>query len=128
MAGKNTNITILGLGPGDPGLLTRAAWEHINSLQTIMLRTTQHPTVAGFPAGLHVESFDSLYDAGESFEGVYAQIVERVLELGRREGERYEVLSGLKPGEAIVAGGASFLTDGDTVRVSNAVPAAPAAR
>ncbi len=86
MAGKNANITILGLGPGDPGLLTRAAWEHINSLQTIMLRTTQHPTVAGFPAGLQVESFDSLYDAGESFEGVYAQIVERVLELGRREG------------------------------------------
>jgi len=80
------NITIVGLGPGDPGLLTRAAWEHIQNLEQIVLRTSQHPTVAGFPPGVKVESFDGLYDAGEEFEAVYAQIVESVLAMGRRPG------------------------------------------
>ena len=86
MAENTAGITIIGLGPGDPGLLTRAAWDHISVLEEILLRTRQHPTVAGFPAGMRVDSFDDLYDAGESFEAVYAAIVERVLELGRRPG------------------------------------------
>lgn len=86
MAVINANITILGLGPGDPGLLTRSAWEHIQGLRQIVLRTSQHPSVAGFPESLLVESFDHFYDAGEDFEAVYAQIVESVLAMGRRAG------------------------------------------
>ena len=92
-------ITILGLGPGDPGLLTRAAWELLNSVPEVYLRTRQHPAVSGFPAGLRVQSFDHFYEDGESFEQVYGRIVERVLDLGRRpEGVVYAV-----PGHPFVA-------------------------
>lgn len=37
--------------------------------------------------------------------------------VGRREGDRVEIVEGLAPGDRLVAGGASFLADGDTVRV-----------
>jgi len=36
---------------------------------------------------------------------------------GRRQGDRVEILDGLKPAARIVAGGAGFLADGDAVRV-----------
>lgn len=93
------HITLLGLGPGDPALLTREAWDHLLGLEEVVLRTTRHPTVAGFPAALRVTSFDDLYEQGEKFEHVYAAIVERVLELGRRpQGVTYAV-----PGHPYVA-------------------------
>lgn len=96
---SENGITILGLGPGDPGQLTRQAWEHLNHIPEVYLRTRQHPTVAGFPVGLKVLSFDDLYEQGESFEKVYAAIVERVLELGQRpQGVTYAV-----PGHPFVA-------------------------
>ena len=38
-------ITILGLGPGAPGQLTRQAWEWLNQIDVIYLRTNQHPNV-----------------------------------------------------------------------------------
>jgi tetrapyrrole methylase family protein/MazG family protein len=79
-------ITLLGLGPGDPGLLTRQAWQWLESIPEVYLRTRQHPTVRGFPNTLKVHSFDDLYEANDSFEVVYTQIVERVLALGRRSG------------------------------------------
>ena len=92
-------IVIVGLGPGDAGQLTRQAWDWLSGLDEIYLRTRQHPTVAGFPAGLTVHSFDDLYEQGEQFEAVYAQIVERVLELARRpQGVTYAV-----PGHPFVA-------------------------
>jgi RND family efflux transporter MFP subunit len=39
------------------------------------------------------------------------------VELGRRQGERVEIVSGLKAGEAVVADGVGFLADGDRVSV-----------
>jgi tetrapyrrole methylase family protein/MazG family protein len=92
-------ITLLGLGPGNPGQLTREAWELLNGADEIYLRTRQHPTVESFPATLKIFSFDELYETGETFESVYAQIVERVLELGKRsQGVIYAV-----PGHPFVA-------------------------
>ena len=94
-----TGITLLGLGPGDPALLTRQAWELLGSLHEIYLRTRMHPVVESFPDRLQVHSFDDLYERGESFAEVYAQIVEQVLALGRRaEGVVYAV-----PGHPFVA-------------------------
>ena len=94
-----SGITLLGLGPGDPALLTRQAWQTLEDASEIYLRTRQHPTVAGFPESLQVHSFDDLYEQDESFEAVYNHIVERVLELGQRpEGVVYAV-----PGHPFVA-------------------------
>jgi tetrapyrrole methylase family protein/MazG family protein len=96
----NTNgIILLGLGPGDPALLTRQAWSILNNIPEIYLRTRQHPTVNGFPPNLKVHSFDHLYDSAESFETVYYQIVEKVLILGKRtQGVVYAV-----PGHPFIA-------------------------
>ena len=40
------------------------------------------------------------------------------VEAGRRQGDRVEIRSGLKAGEAVVQQGVGFLADGDTVKVS----------
>jgi len=95
----NTGITLLGLGPGDPGQLTRQAWDWLQQIPEIYLRTSQHPSVPGLPASLAVHSFDELYDQGERFEAVYEEIVRQVLELGKRpQGVTYAV-----PGHPFVA-------------------------
>jgi tetrapyrrole methylase family protein / MazG family protein len=95
----SAGITIVGLGPGDPSLLTRQAWDWLNQIPEVYLRTNQHPTVADFPEGLVQYSFDGFYERGEKFEAVYAQIVGEVLRLGQRqEGVTYAV-----PGHPFVA-------------------------
>ncbi|MEW5873275.1 MAG: nucleoside triphosphate pyrophosphohydrolase [Chloroflexota bacterium] len=94
-----TGITLLGLGPGDPDLLTQQAWRILASSQEIYLRTRHHPVVGGFPEGLQVHSFDALYENGASFEDVYESIIVEVLSLGRRpQGVIYAV-----PGHPFVA-------------------------
>jgi len=96
-------ITILGLGPGDPRLLTREAWETLSAASEIYARTARHPTLAGLPASLTVHSFDSIYDSTEKFEEVYQQIVERIVELGQQpDGVLYTVPGHPAVGEATV--------------------------
>jgi tetrapyrrole methylase family protein / MazG family protein len=92
-------IILLGLGPGDASLLTRQAWQILENSPEIYLRTVKHPAVAGFPSSLTVNSFDELYETLPSFDDVYAQIIDQVLELGRRsQGVVYAV-----PGHPYVA-------------------------
>jgi tetrapyrrole methylase family protein/MazG family protein len=82
---KIPGITIIGLGPGDPSLLTRQAWDLLGRTEEVYLRTLKHPTVAGFPEKLRVHSFDHYYEEGITFEEVYKKIVDTVLSLGRGE-------------------------------------------
>lgn len=97
--GKQSGITLLGLGPGEAGQMTRQAWAWLESIDQVVLRTRQHPCVASFPSHLEVLSFDDLYENGDSFEQVYEQITSRVLELGQRpQGVTYAV-----PGHPFIA-------------------------
>ncbi len=92
-------ITIVGLGPGDPGDLSRAAWEALTTAAEVWVRTARHPTLAGLPETVRVHSFDAVYESEPAFDRVYATIAERVLELGARpEGVVYAV-----PGHPLVA-------------------------
>lgn len=92
-------ITLVGLGPGDPALMTKEAWDLLTNAGEIYLRTRHHPAVAGFPPGVELHSFDSLYDSADTFEAVYDQIVRQILELGQRpDGVIYAV-----PGHPFVA-------------------------
>ena len=96
-------ITILGLGPGNPNLITREAWDVLSSATEVHVRTARHPTLAGLPSTLTVHSFDDIYESTEKFEDVYRQIVDRVIELGRRpEGVLYAVPGHPVVGEATV--------------------------
>ncbi len=94
-----TGITLLGLGPGDPALLTRQAWDTLQTASELYLRTRQHPTIPSLPSHLTLHSFDDIYETGENFEQVYEQIIQRILELGQRpQGVIYAV-----PGDPFVA-------------------------
>ncbi|HOT91428.1 MAG TPA: nucleoside triphosphate pyrophosphohydrolase [Anaerolineae bacterium] len=97
------HITVVGLGPGAPESLTRAAWDTLSQAEAVWLRTARHPVVPYLPQGAVIHSFDALYEEADSFEAVYAAIVARVLELGaRQEGVVYAVPGHPLVGEATV--------------------------
>jgi HlyD family secretion protein len=58
--------------------------------------------------------------------GTNSKVVETKVQVGRRVGERIEIIKGLEPSARVVASGGGFLADGDTVRVVESV--APAAK
>lgn len=92
-------ITIVGMGPGDPELLTHAAYETLRAAPEIYLRTAKHPTVALFEQwGKPLHSFDSLYETAEDFDALYKRIVGELLEKGRHGEVIYAV-----PGHPLVA-------------------------
>ena len=96
---NNSGITILGLGPGDIKHLTVEAHEHLSEINEIYVRTRIHPMVHNLPKNLKVFSFDEVYEHEEKFEDVYENIIQQVLELGRRpQGVTYAV-----PGHPYVA-------------------------
>lgn len=93
------SITIIGLGPGDAGLITRAAWQAIESADVLYLRTAVHPTVDALPPGLELHSFDHLYQSAERFGEVYARIADDLVARAEQgEDVRYAV-----PGHPLVA-------------------------
>lgn len=92
-------LTLLGLGPGDPKLLTREAWEVLTQADEVYVRTAQHPTLQGLPPQVRLHAFDDLYQQAASFEEVYDRIVETVWQLAQRpQGVIYAV-----PGHPLVA-------------------------
>jgi tetrapyrrole methylase family protein/MazG family protein len=79
-----SNITILGLGPGDANLLTRAAWDLLEHTSVLYLRTAIHPTVAALPEQLELRPFDALYEAAADFGAVYDRIAVELVERAQR--------------------------------------------
>lgn len=94
-----STITIVGLGPGDSSLLTRAAWELLQATSVVYLRTAVHPTVAELPATIELRAFDALYEAAPDFGVVYEHIASELIERAR-DGEQvvYAV-----PGHPLIA-------------------------
>jgi tetrapyrrole methylase family protein/MazG family protein len=98
-----TGVTVVGLGPGDPDLLTRRAFDLLKERGEVYLRTRNHPALAGLPPETRVESFDSLYERLDDFEAVYSTIVEQLMELAQRpSGVVYAVPGDPSVGEATV--------------------------
>jgi tetrapyrrole methylase family protein/MazG family protein len=97
-------ITIIGLGPGDPAMLTRRAWEVLSSANEIFVRTARHPTLDGLPSTVTVKSFDAIYEQTINFAEVYTQVADEVLRLGAAGDVIYCV-----PGHPLV--GESTVTD-----------------
>jgi len=91
-------ITIIGLGPGDPDLLTRRAWQTLHDAPEVYLRTARHPGVGDLPHAEMYHDFDAWYDSAESFEVLYDRIAAEIVRLGARpEGITYAV-----PGHPLV--------------------------
>lgn len=109
-------LTIVGLGPGDPGLVTRAAWEALEGAELIRLRTSSHPVVPHLPSGPKIESFDSLYEQHTDFNKVYAAILEALQQL--RAPTVYAVPGDPMVGEATVQ---SLMASGTNLRIVHGV-------
>ncbi len=62
------------------------------------------------------EGFSFVFRLGQQTQD-HATVSQVKVQLGRRMGEHYEILSGLKQEDRLVASGAAFLTDGDSVKV-----------
>lgn len=62
------------------------------------------------------EGFSYVFRLGELADNK-AKVTQVKVKLGQRSGNHYEILSGLKPEDKVVASGAAFLSDGDSVRV-----------
>jgi len=85
-------ITIIGLGFGDPELLTIKANRALESPTPLFLRTEKHPVAQKLrKKNRAFTSFDHLYNTKENFEEVYASIVEILL----LEAEKGAVLYGV---------------------------------
>jgi tetrapyrrole methylase family protein/MazG family protein len=98
-------ITIVGLGPGDIGLLTLEASDVLNSVDRIYLRTAVHPIVDvlkdRFPH-LEVVSFDEIYESAASFDEVYGEVVARLMRLVQDQDVTYCVPGSPSVSEATV--------------------------
>jgi tetrapyrrole methylase family protein/MazG family protein len=95
-------ITVVGLGPGDPELLTLRARDTLMAAPTVWCRTLRHPTVAGLALPGTVRGFDDIYETHARFEDVYAAIVARLLELAAVGDVVYAVPGHPLVGEATV--------------------------
>ena len=74
------SITIVGLGPGRPGLLTMEVWELLKNAGQLIIRTGKHPTVAAVvEQGIKFTTYDDLYEKAESFEALYEEISDDVI-------------------------------------------------
>jgi len=77
-------ITVVGLGPGPVETVTNQTLQAIERIPVRFLRTTRHPSAAVVP---HAQSFDALYDALDTFDAVYAAIVEQLVAAAHEHGE-----------------------------------------
>ncbi|MGH9085956.1 MAG: SAM-dependent methyltransferase, partial [Acidimicrobiales bacterium] len=89
-------VTVVGLGPAGPDLLTTGTVEAIGRASTRFLRTRRHPAAAAVP---EAADFDHVYDAASTFDEVYAAIVEALVAAADRDGA---VLYAV-PGSPVVA-------------------------
>jgi len=96
-------VTIIGLGPGVEGLLTREAWQALEQAGEVYLRTLDHPLAEILDPVTTLKSFDDLYREEADFESVYTKIVAELLLLGGRgQGVVYAVPGDPLVGEATV--------------------------
>ncbi len=91
-------ITIVGLGPGDPELITRRTWRLLSEAPEVFVRTRRHPAVAAVQQITSVRSYDAFYEQHVDFGAVYAAIAADVVERGRQGDIIYAV-----PGDPAVA-------------------------
>jgi len=93
-------ITIVGLGSGDPDQLTLGVWRQIQAANRLYLRTKEHPVVKWLEAqGVAYESFDTLYEQATTFGDVYEAIADTLI---RQAGEGSDIVYAV-PGHPMVA-------------------------
>ena len=77
-------IVVVGLGPGGTDHVTVETLAAIERIPERFLRTSRHPSASlvGRPT-----TFDDLYDTADTFDDVYVEIADRLIEAARDRGE-----------------------------------------
>jgi len=92
-------IVIVGIGPGDPGLVTTATLDEIARIPRRFLRTSRHPSASlVLDAPGNAVTFDANYESAATFDEVYDAIAD---ELVRAATAHDEVLYAV-PGSPLV--------------------------
>ena len=92
-------ITVVGLGPGRAGLITREAWELMEKADDLRLRTGIHPTVSALDdAGVKYTTYDHMYETAGSFAELYDSIAKNLADDAKDKDIVYAV-----PGSPLVA-------------------------
>ncbi len=74
-----TDIVIVGLGPGDVGSIPLMVWQLLHTAHHLILRTERHPGVEVLQGSAPFESCDDLYEVHADFADVYGAIADRVI-------------------------------------------------
>ncbi|CAE7444546.1 yabN, partial [Symbiodinium necroappetens] len=80
-------VLIAGLGPGDPEHLTKGVWSQLCNCQRLYARFAKHPVLESLPASVTLTTFDQYYEEADTFEGLYSNISDTILELAKEHGE-----------------------------------------
>jgi tetrapyrrole methylase family protein/MazG family protein len=78
------HLTVVGLGPGGPDLVTAGTLAEIDRHPVRFLRTTRHPAAAVVTGA---DSFDGLYEQADVIDDVYAGIVEALVAAAAAHGD-----------------------------------------
>ena len=88
-------VHVLGLGPGQAGLITLETMQLLEGAEEVLVRTSRHPCIAELEArGVRMRFLDHHYEAGGSMEEVYSSIAREVAEEARGRGEAYYATPG----------------------------------
>ncbi len=109
------SITVIGLGPGDPKLLTVAAADVLSAAERVWIRTADHPSRAAIPTSCQVSACDDLYRAHQTFEEVYRAIAERLIAEAQEREVVYAVPGDPSVGETSVRILGDMAAKGDVV-------------
>jgi tetrapyrrole methylase family protein/MazG family protein len=97
-----SSITVVGLGSGNPDQLTLGVWRKLQETERRYVRTDKHPMMSLFREHqLPYTSFDSIYEANDSFPDVYEAIADELI--NQASGAAPQTILYAVPGHPMVA-------------------------
>lgn len=92
-------VIVIGLGASDFDQLPFGVYKKLQSAEKVVVRTEQHPVVQSLKEeGIQFESFDEIYEKHDTFEPVYKEIAQTIINRSREQVVVYAV-----PGHPLVA-------------------------
>ncbi|MGN4127712.1 nucleoside triphosphate pyrophosphohydrolase [Lysinibacillus sphaericus] len=74
-------LTVIGLGAGDFEQLQMGVYKKLKAAKQLFVRTVDHPVLDALSTeGLHFDSFDAVYEKHGTFQPVYEEIAEKLIE------------------------------------------------
>lgn len=85
-------ITIVGLGPSGRDYISMGAYEAILNAPIVFIRTIHHPIINQLESdGIAMQFMDYIYESADTFDNVYTQISDAVIEKAKQHDVVYAV-------------------------------------